>query len=388
MLGERRAPRVIMVTERYLPDYGGTERQLALLARTLRGLGSVVEVVTTRRLPSLLIEEVIDGVPVHRLTFPRIRYLATLGATLHLAAFLLRRSRRYDVVHVHTVSYLALAATVVSRLLGKRVILKAVGWWELERGVLDPRRRRQPVVRLALPVLRRADVWVAVSRALEGAMRQAGVPAARIHYLPNGVDTKRFVAGSRREARDRLGMASDQPRVVFVGRLDPVKSLPTLLHAWRTVAEKEPRALLDIVGDGPAQASLEDLAKSLGLAAGIVFHGRVEDVVPYLQAADCFVLPSAVEGLSNTLLEAMAVGLPVVATRVSGSEDVIEPGTSGHLVAPGNEDDLGGRILAVLGDPSRAGEMGARARRRVDKLFAIDRIAESYLSLYCREHVA
>jgi glycosyltransferase involved in cell wall biosynthesis len=371
-----------MVTERYLPDYGGTERQLALLSRTLRGLDVSVEVVTTRRSPDVPGREVVDGIPVHRLSFPRVRGLASLGAAIHLAAFLLRWAGRYDAVHVHTLSYLAVAATGIGRLLGKPVVLKAVGWWELERGVLDPRRRRSPLVRLLLLVLRRAQTWVAVSRALEEAMRRAAVPTARIRYLPNGVDTVRFRPGERDVARRLLGMAPDCPRVVFVGRLDPVKALPTLLRAWRTVVEKEPRALLDIVGDGTTQADLEALVKTLGLEAAVLFHGRRDDVLPYLRAADCFVLPSSVEGLSNTLLEAMAVGLAVVATRVSGTEDVVEPGASGFLVSPGDEDDLSRQILTVLGDPQLAARMGARARQRVEEALSIDRVAASYLALY------
>ena len=213
-------------------------------------------------------------------------------------------------------------------------------------------------------------------------MRQAGVAADLIRYLPNGVDTARFRPGDRRAARQRLGMEVDRPRVVFVGRLDPVKALPSLLRAWRTVVEKEPRALLDLVGDGDLQSELQTMARTLGLDRSVLFHGRREDVLPYLQAADCFVLPSSSEGLSNTLLEAMAAGLPVVATRVSGSEDIVVSGRNGFLVSPGDQDDLSRQILAILGDPQLARRLGITARKQIMEAFSIERVAKNYQALY------
>src|SRR5262245_50795428 len=124
--------RVLMVTERFLPDYGGTERQLQLLAQTLVQCGLTVEVVTPRASRHHVAFEILQGVVVHRLPCLRIRHLATATALLSLIWFLMRHARRFDVFHAHTIGTLAFVSTVIGRLLGKRVVLKAVGWWELE----------------------------------------------------------------------------------------------------------------------------------------------------------------------------------------------------------------------------------------------------------------
>src|SRR5207249_2736260 len=124
-----------------------------------------------------------------------------------------------------------------------------------------------------------------------------------------------------------------------------------LLTAWRAVVEKVPNAMLDIVGIGTLAHDLQQECERLDITGSVVFHGRRTDVVPYLRAADCFVLPSTVEGLSNTLLEAMAVGLPPVASRVSGTEDMVEHGGNGLLVESGDADALASCLVRVLADP-------------------------------------
>src|SRR5437764_497218 len=115
-----------MVIERYWPAYGGTERQLALLAGALEARGVRVEIVTPRYLTDLLRRERVHGRLVHRLSYPRVRYVATIGTAVHLAWFLLVHGRRFDVVHVHTIGPLAVVTTLMGRLLGKRVVMKAV----------------------------------------------------------------------------------------------------------------------------------------------------------------------------------------------------------------------------------------------------------------------
>jgi glycosyltransferase involved in cell wall biosynthesis len=370
-----------MVAERYLPDVGGTELQLARLAEQLTARGVRVEIVTPRFHRHLPRVET-SGAVVHRLWVPPVRYVSALTVPLALAWFLLRHVRRFETVHVHTVGLFAILATAIGRAFGRRVVLKAVGWWELERGVLDPARRDRAWVRLALGVLRRASVWIAVSGALARAIAAAGIEPARIRHVPNGVDTRRFAPGDRRAARAALGLDAAAPRAVFAGRLEPVKALPTLLRAWRAVVDEVPDATLDLVGAGTLEAELRAERSRLGLDDRVVFHGRQPDVVPYLRAADVFVLPSSVEGLSNTLLEAMAVGRPVVATRVSGTEDMVDDGVNGLLVPPGDAAALAGGLLKVLTDPEGAALLGWRARADVTRRCSLDAVAETYRALY------
>jgi glycosyltransferase involved in cell wall biosynthesis len=374
-------PRVLMVTEKYLPDPGGTERQLRLLARELRIRKVEVEIVTPRRLAHYPMREVIDGTLVHRLSFPRIRYVAACGILLHLGWFLLRHGWRFDVFHVHTIDYGAVVATMLGRLLRRRVVLKAAGWWELT-GVLSPARRARAHGRLLLAVLRRANAWVAVSRELARAMGSAGVPASRVYTLPNGVDLARFAPGEKNEARRRLGLDEDRPRTLFIGRLVPEKDVTTLLKAWRHVIDVVPEAVLDIVGSGPLEGDLRAQANDLGVEKQVFFHGEQSEVVPYLQAADCFVLPSLVEGMSNALLEAMAVGLPVVATRIEGNERLLEDGVTGRLVLPHDAEALARALVDILQDVYGALSLGRRARKLVLERFGMAGVADAYLALY------
>jgi glycosyltransferase involved in cell wall biosynthesis len=275
---------------------------------------------------------------------------------------------------VHTANLLAVVAVVVGRVSRRPVVLKTNGAWELEQGVLNPRIRRRLRQRVMLAVLRHADAWIALSLELRRAIEEAGVPAARIHVVPNGVDTARFRPGA--DGVDR------GPRVVFVGRLVPQKAIPVLLRAWASVGRRAPAVTLDIVGGGPLLPELEAIAARSGLGARVRFRGFQADVLPFLQGAAVFVLPSTIEGLSNALLEAMAVGLSVVATRVGGTQDVVIDGRTGLLVPPDDPEALADALAALLTAPERAREMGRRGRDRAVERYALERVACTYRALY------
>ena len=344
-----------------------------------------VEVVTSRSRPEYAAHEVLEGIPVHRLPFVRVRRVATLSALVTLAYFLWRRRRHFDVVHAHTVHYYAAVATGIAWLLGKPVVLKAVGWWELQHGILSPGRRGRLDTRICLALLRQADVWIALSDELREAMLLAGVPPARVHFVPNGVDTARYRPGSRSAARRRLGIAADGRHVVFVGRLVAEKGLVTLLRGWPAVVAEVSTAHLHIVGEGVLRRHLEDESRRLGITDTVTFHGDQPGVITYLQAANCFVLPSTIEGMSNALLEAMAVGLPLVATHIPGTEALVKDGHNGVLVRADDPHELAHAIVALLNDPGRAATLGARARAYIEKQFGIEKIAETYRRFYRAE---
>jgi glycosyltransferase involved in cell wall biosynthesis len=373
-------PAVLMVIASYLPSTGGTERQLQALAGALTARGVHVEILTAQRRPEWPLRETMAGVDVHRLPYPKIRWLGTVVLLSRAAAFLVTRGRRFQVFHVHTANLLAIVAVVIGRLSRRPVVLKTTGAWELEHGVLSGRARRGLRQRLMLAVLRHADAWIALSIELGRAIAEAGVPAANVRIIPNGVDTAQFRPPGPADAKHDL-------RVVFVGRLVPQKALPVLLRAWTSLARRLPAVTLDIVGAGPLQPELEAAASQLGLGARVRFAGFQADVRPFLEAATVFVLPSTVEGLSNALLEAMAVGLPAVATRVGGTEDVVIDGRTALLVPPHDPDALTEALTALLTAPERAREMGREARDRVVERYSLGLVASTYLALY-RELVA
>lgn len=371
---------VLMVIGSYLPYIGGTERQLAALASELGARQFHVEVMTGRHDPQWPLREEIDGTLVHRLPYPQVRFLGAVGLLLRAGFFLLTEGRRFQVFHVHAVNSLAVLTTLIGKLLGKAVVLKAVGAWELEDGVLNPVRRRRFLYRQLLGVLSYADAWIAVSEYMREAMAEAGLPSSRLVTIPNGVNTARFAPVT--EGQWQCEPIATAPQVIFVGRLVKEKGLPVLLQAWALVVQRMKNAVLHIVGGGPLEDELKLQAKRLGVSSSVRFHGYQQVVLPFLQAAHLFVLTSYVEGLSNTLLEAMAVGLPVVATRISGSEDIVTMRENGMLIPPGNVNALAEAITEVLSDPVRAASMGRNARQFVEQRCGLERITDDYVRLY------
>jgi glycosyltransferase involved in cell wall biosynthesis len=170
--------------------------------------------------------------------------------------------------------------------------------------------------------------------------------------------------------------------VVFVGRLVPEKSLDLLLQAWADVAGTY-KARLVLVGEGEEDAALKTLASALGISEQVEFIGPSDDVIHYLRQADIGVLPSAYEGLSNTLLEYMATGLALLGSDVSGTQDMIEHGVSGYLFPAGEREQLGERLQRMLAhDDSTLQAMGEAARQRVLDYAGIEKITEELASHY------
>ena len=166
-------------------------------------------------------------------------------------------------------------------------------------------------------------------------------------------------------------------RVVFVGRLDPVKGVPLLLEAFARARATHPEARLTIVGDGPARAALEARAQALGLGAAVAFLGyRAQDeVAGILAEVDMLVLPSFAEGLPVVLMEALASRIPVIASQVAGVPELVQDGVSGFVVPPGDLDTLTDRLCRLLADPALCARMGEAGRATVEAAFDIDREA-------------
>jgi glycosyltransferase involved in cell wall biosynthesis len=170
-----------------------------------------------------------------------------------------------------------------------------------------------------------------------------------------------------------------------IGRMAAVKDYPTLARAFIQLCRQsaDPSGLrLVIVGDGPARAECQGLIDGAGLGRQALFPGDRSDTPDWLRAMDVFVLPSLGEGISNTILEAMATGLPVVATRVGGTPELVEEGISGRLWTPGDVDGLAGLLGDYAADPARRQREGLAARHRVELTFSWPRTAAAYLKVY------
>jgi sugar transferase (PEP-CTERM/EpsH1 system associated) len=231
--------------------------------------------------------------------------------------------------------------------------------------------------------------YIAVSRDLAGWLRDTvNVPGCKITQIYNGVDSMKFIPRSgERVPLGPPGFASGADIIIgSVGRLAQVKDFPTLLHAFHRLRELWPegraRLRLVIVGDGPVRPECERLIAELGLADQVCLAGDRNDVAELMRSMDLFVLPSLGEGISNTILEAMASGLPVVATHVGGNPELVEDGKTGKLVPPGDAAALAQALLEYVRDSRQLLEHGRAARERIDTRFSMAAMVAGYLGVY------
>ena len=236
---------------------------------------------------------------------------------------------------------------------------------------------------------RLAAIGTAVVHVSESQAREAAAlhlaPAGRTHVIVNGVDVAGLTAKAepREAARAALGLADGELGVGIVARLDPIKAIDVLLEAFARMARARPRARLIVIGGGPEAGRLHALARSLGIDSRVRFTGAVPDAARLLGGLDLYVSASRREGLSLAVLEAMALGLPVVATRVAGHLDAVSDGVTGRLVPPDQPDTLGDALESLLGEPAAARRaLGEAGRRRVEQRFGVERMAAETAALY------
>lgn len=365
---------VAMIIQGYLPRVGGAERQLAALAPLLQARGVALHILT-RRYAGLSPYEEIDGVPVHRLPIPGPKPLAALS--FMAAAQPKLAQLRPDLIHAHELLSPALTALLAKGWLRVPVVAKVLRGGLLG-DVAKVRSKALGEARLAL-LRRHLDAFIVISQEIDAELAAMGVPPERRPFIPNGVDIERFAPVTPAEQaalRTELGLPSG-PLTIFTGRLAAEKRVDQLLRLWPEIRAVHPEAGLLLLGRGEEEVILRQLA-----GEGVHFLGRIEDVAPYLQAADLFVLPSATEGLSNALLEALATGLPALVSEVGGAADVVEHGESGWLFPADTPTALREGLLTLLGDAALRAALGQAGRARVVADYALPVIADRLRALY------
>jgi sugar transferase (PEP-CTERM/EpsH1 system associated) len=297
------------------------------------------------------------------------------GNDLSLIRQLVRlfRAERPDIVHTHAWGTLC-EGVMAARWAGVPFVVHG------EHGTMEARPRNLWVQRR---VWRRVDRVLAVSSRLAERMAAAvRFPIDRITVIRNGVDLARFAHPNRAAARARLGITAEATIVGTVGRLVPVKHQHNLLAAMARVKAQGIRAQTVLAGDGPLRDDLERTARALDLEADVRFLGETGDVASVLAAFDVFALPSRSEGMSNTILEAMACGLPVVATRVGGNDELVADGVTGKLVPAESAEALADALGGLISDPAGRHALGAAGRARVEREFSLEAMIRGYERLY------
>jgi len=379
---------VLLVTGAYYPEISAAGVQCRAVASALGGRVAL-SVLTTAVDPSLPGVDAVDGVVVRRVIVDLRSRASKAIASVRLARRMLQAGRTYDIIHVHGFSQKNVPVSILARLLGKPIVLTLHTAGQDEPDVV---RRRGA---LAYWAFRSADLVMCVSPDLTARWRAAQLPAERVRLAPNGVDTTRFRpadADERLALRRALGWPETQPIVLFVGFFSRDKRPDLLFRAWRRLGAGGVQPRLAFLGakntgyyeiDESIARQIQREAADLGRAHDLMTIEPTHDVAQYLRAADVFVLPSVREAHPLALLEAMACGLPCVATRLPGATDaLIEDGWNGRLFPADDEAALTEALRQVFADQGAARSMGARARETVIARYDIRRTADDWLSAY------
>jgi glycosyltransferase involved in cell wall biosynthesis len=379
---------VLLVTGAYHPEISAAAVQCRAVAAALDGRATM-SVLATAVDPSLPPIDTVDGVVVRRVHVDVRSAISKARASVRLAGHLLRARGAYDIIHVHGFSQKNVAVSIFGRLLRKPLVLTLHTAGQDEPDVV---RRRGP---LAFWSFRSADLVLCVSPGLRDKWRAANLPDDRVRVTPNGVDTARFRpagAAERRALREALGWPEAHPVVLFVGFFSRDKRPDLLFGAWRRLLDDGVRPRLAFVGakktsyyeiDESIDREIRRRAADLGRADEVMSIEPTHDVERYFRAADAFVLTSIREAQPLALLEAMACGLPCLATRLPGATDVlIDDGRNGRLFPPDDEAALAAALREVLTDRSAAQSMGEQARETATARYDIRRTADGWLSAY------
>jgi len=295
--------------------------------------------------------------------------------------------RRWRPAIVHTRNLAALEASAPAWAAG--VPVRIHGEHGRDASDVDGTNRRYLWVRRAYRPF--VHQYVALSRDLERYLiERVGVPASRVEHIYNGVDSERFAprAGPRAPIAGSPFTGPDLFIVGTVGRLDAVKDQANLVRAFALAVKQSVAAArrlrLVLVGDGPMRGEIEGIIRAAGVEPLVWLAGERADVPEIMRGLDCFVLPSLAEGISNTLLEAMAAALPVIATRVGANADLMEEGLSGRLVPRADPQALADEMLGYLADPGRARRHGRAGRQIVERRFSLERMVGDYEAMYRR----
>jgi len=414
--------RLCFIAFLFWPDVGGAQVRTEKQARQLQALGYDVTVVTFRHYRQWKRKEMLDGLPVVRvggiyrrngqLNTGRLGYLPNI---IMMVLTLWRLRHSYDVIHAFQLS---LPAALIGQLTHKPVVLsiQSTGPDEARRMQLDEHGAmlmadtlsetsflkvelkdweagagdighlpRLPLGKAMLNFLRKSNAFYQIlSTRSYSYLSSHGFRAEQIVHISGSVDTERFQPAPER----RPDPARPERDIICVARLDYAKGVDVLLHAWGRMlrepsewrAHLKPR--LRLVGDGRLKPQMEYIVAELGIQDSVEFLGLRTDVVDLLQQSWGFVLPSRWEGMSNALLEAMACGLPCVATSVSGSEDIISEGVNGLLVEPEQPAEMAQALRRIIEDTELAQRLGRTGRATVVRDYRLISVVKQCLEVY------
>lgn len=336
----------VCIASSWYPDANNPYRCLFIheFAKRIHRAGAEVFVLTTINSAADKEFEKKDDVPVIRM---RINSLLTILNPFKLLS-MLRLFKEVDIVHVHAIDVFGAVSILSAKLLGKPAVVTVH-----RADVLPSSNFFFNTLRIV--ALKVASAVIAVSDATKKLALSIGAPNNKVIVIYNAVDESIFIPRSKAFCRSKLALPQNSKIILSVGNLIPRKGFKYLIQALPKILIKVPNTILIIVGDGPQKDDLKRLVEVLKLEGKVIFRGRVptEELCLYYGAADVFVLPSLHEGHAVVLLEAMASGLPIIATKVGGNLETVIDGKNGYLIEPKNADQLANTIIKILGSERR-----------------------------------
>jgi L-malate glycosyltransferase len=359
---------------------GGTERQVMNLATGIDPARFDLHMGCNGKVGALLEEATSRGIPVQEYPINSLYNLGALTARLRLAKYL--REHNVEIVHSYGF-YSNLFAIPAARLAGAPVVIAAIR--DCGEALTAAQKHAQKVC------CKMADCILANAEGVRRWLISEGYPARKIQVVRNGIVAPTPAAAEEVGAlRQELGLSRNTKLIAVCSRLTPMKGLEHFLEAASVVvrAPHNVRFLIiggpSHIGDGSYKVELERYAASLGLGNRVIFTGFRTDIAKILPEIDIAVLPSLSEGLSNSLLEAMVAGVPVIATRVGGTPEAVEDGHNGLLIPPADLDALIRAMKFLLDNPQTRRRMGEEGRRRVLSRFSVEKMVHQTESLYSR----
>lgn len=368
--------KVLMLSQYYWRgSLGGAERQIISLAPYMQKSAIEIHMIARRQNSNIPQNEDMDGVFVYRT--PVFRFGALTAIAYILFTLWKIRQIKPDIIHAYGLFSTTSAAMFARKIYQIPVVAKV-----LRGGILGD------VIRIKAKLFgqRRMDLlthnvdgFVAISDEIIQELTLEGVAQNRCHYIPNGVDISRFYPITREakgKQRQTLGLPVDQTIVIFVGRLVPAKRVNLLLSAWGKISQRHDHAHLYIVGEGKDKEKLQAMA-----GEHVTFAGYQSNIAQWLQVADLYILPSVAEGLSNSLLEAMATALPIIVTAVGDAPKLIDK-NRGWCIPPDDEDAIYQSLDEALTYLENARKMGKNSRKMIEEQYQLSATAKQLRHLY------
>jgi len=373
---------ILVINYEFPPLGGGGGIATYYIARELCRQGHTVSVLTSK-FRALRWTETLEGIQMYRV--PVLRKRRDYCSVIEMASFIvmslpvllyLLATRRYDLIHIFFGVPSGPLGYLAKKIFGIPYLIR-MGGGDVPGFRPFQYKRLYKILKPCLHILWRNAAFLIANSAGLREMAYRAFPQLPIYVIPNGVDLARFTNGHQR-------VPSATVRILFVSRLILRKGLQFLIDALPAIRQQAAGPfVINVVGDGPDKDILLKQIETLGVGECVRFYGYVEhDKLPeYYLDADIFVLPSLAEGMPNVVLEAMGSGLPVVATRVAGSEDLVQDGQNGFLIAPKNPSELGNALLRLINDRDLRERMGAASKTLVQK-YTWERVTEQYLAFY------